>query len=195
MLPVDASFLTLNFLAKSDATSGTSSFTTLAVSASSEADVLTPLSGSTFEVSISDKAALGALISQAETTRDQAAAGTATGKFFSSVLSGLKSTLTSVIDAAKTVFNQTDATQSQVQTAQTNLAAAIAEFESHRITATTGDLHQDQQFDLRDFTKVSKYFGKNISSSNWAEAQHADINRDGAVDIEDLAFIANRIIG
>lgn len=65
---------------------------------------------------------------EAESTRDQAAAGTAIGKFFSSTLTGLKSALTAVIEAAKSVLNQTVATPSQVQNAQTNLAAAIAEF-------------------------------------------------------------------
>jgi hypothetical protein len=195
MLPADASFLTLNFLAKPDAASGAASFTTSAVSATSEAGVITSLTGSTAQVSISNKEALGALITQAEATRDQAVGGTATGTFFSSMLAGLKEALTSAIEAAKAVFNQADATEAQVQTAQTNLSAAVAEFESHRITESTGNLFGgiNSPFDINDFTEITKYYGKDTTSSDWSSARKADINRDGVVDIEDLAFVAIRI--
>ncbi|SFB56388.1 Cohesin domain-containing protein [Cohnella sp. OV330] len=195
MLPADVPFLTLRFLAKADAAAGAASFTTSAGSASSESGVIESLSGSTAQVSISEKASLGELIAQAEATRDQAVAGTITGTFFGSVLAGLKSVLSSAIDAAKAVFNQADAPEIQVQAARTNLSAAIAEFESHRITAMTGNMDDNPIFNIADFVRVSTYYGKDSSSSDWAEASLADITRDSVVDIEDLAFIAFRIIG
>lgn len=194
-IPANAPFLTLKFDVKSDASSGNASFAASAGTASSEAGGITVLAGSSIDVSISNKAALGALITQAESTRDQAAEGTVIGTFFSSKLSGLKAVLTAVIDAAKSVFNETDATQSQIQTAQTNLAAAIAEFEAHRITAATGDTNNDQQFNIVDFANIAKHYGKDATSPDWALAQLTDINGDGAVDMEDLAFIASRIAG
>jgi hypothetical protein len=194
-LPTDVPVLTLKFQVKTDAPTGTSSFTSSAVSVSTEAGVLTTLAGSSAEVNISDKTALGALIAQAEATRDQAVEGTTTGSFFSSMLADLKSALTTAIESAKAVFNQADATDVQVQTAQTDLTAAIAEFESYRITETTGNMDEHPEFDLRDFIKITKYYGKDTTSSDWATAKQADINGDGIVDIEDLAFIASRIIG
>ncbi|WP_176835577.1 MULTISPECIES: DUF4962 domain-containing protein [unclassified Paenibacillus] len=194
-LPADAPFLTLKFQAKTGAPTGTASFTSSAVSISSEAGVVTALAASSAQVSISDKAALGALIAQAEATRDQAEAGTATGTFFSSVLAGLKATLTSAIDAAKAVFNQADATESQVQTAQSGLAAAMAEFESHRITASTGNMDADPLFNIADFAEITKFYGVDMTSPDWPSARKADINRDGIVDIQDLAFVASRIFG
>ncbi|SDC26420.1 Cohesin domain-containing protein [Paenibacillus sp. UNCCL117] len=60
-LPTDAPFLTLKFQVKTGAPSGTSSFISSNVSFSSENGVLTLLAPSSAEVSISDKAALGAL--------------------------------------------------------------------------------------------------------------------------------------
>lgn len=192
-IPASGPFLTLKFNVKSDASTGSSSFTTSAGTASSEAGGITVLAGDSIEVSISNKAALGTLITQAESTRDQAAEGTVIGSFFSSTLSGLKAALTAVIDAAKSVFNQPAATQSQIQTAQTNLAAAIAEFEAHRITAATGDTNNDQQFNIVDFANIAKHYGKDATSPDWALAQLTDINGDGTVDMEDLAFIASRI--
>ncbi|WP_158544042.1 DUF4962 domain-containing protein [Cohnella sp. OV330] len=194
-LPADAPFLTLRFQAKPDAALGTASFATAAGSASSESGAISALSGSTAQVGISGKASLGELIAQAEAARDQAVAGTTTGSFFSSALEGLKSALTAAIDAAKAVFNQTDATEAQVQTARTELSAAIAAFESHRITDATGNMDDNPLFNIADFVKVSTYYGKDPSSPDWAAAQVADINRDSVVDIEDLAFIAFRIIG
>jgi hypothetical protein len=194
-LPVGTPFITLKFDVKSDASTGNASFATSAVSVSSEAGEITALAGSSVEVNISNKAALGALITQAETTRDHAAEGTAIGTFFSTTLSGLKAALTAVIDAAKAVFNQPDATQDQIQTAQTNLTAALAEFEAHRITAATGDTNNDQQFNIVDFVNVAKHYGKDPSSPDWTTAKTADINGDNVVDVEDLAFVVSRIIG
>lgn len=195
MLPADAPFLTLRFLAKADASSGPASFTTSAVSASSASGEITSLAGSTAQVSISERASLGELIAQAEATRDEAVAGTSEGTFFNAMLAGLKSALTSAIDAAKAVFNQADADEAQVQAARTNLSAAIAAFESHRITATTGNMDDNPSFNIADFVQVSTYYGKDASGSDWTAAKRADINGDGGVDIEDLAFIAFRIIG
>ncbi|MGO4544105.1 DUF4962 domain-containing protein [Paenibacillus sp. 2TAB23] len=194
-LPTDSPFLTLKFQVKIDAPTGAASFTSSAVSVSSEAGVLTALAASSAQVNISTKDALGTLITQAESTRDQAVEGTTNGTFFSAMLAGLKATLTTAIEAAKAVFNQADATEEQVQTAQEELTAAIAEFESHRITATIGDTNNDQLFNIADFVNIALHYGKDTTSSDWATAKKADINDDGIVDIEDLAFIASRIIG
>ncbi|KRF10152.1 hypothetical protein ASG89_01020 [Paenibacillus sp. Soil766] len=194
VLPVGTPFLTLKFDVTSDASSGNASFAASAVSISSEAGVKTTIVGSTLEVNVLNKTALGALITQAESTRDQAVEGTAIGTFFSSTLSGLKAALTVVIHAAKAVFNQSDATQEQIQTAQSNLTAALTQFESHRITAETGDTDNNHEFDVNDFANIAEQYGKESTSPDWSDdARNADINSDGVVDIEDLAFVASRM--
>ncbi|CAM4488821.1 hypothetical protein FHS16_005180 [Paenibacillus endophyticus] len=194
-LPTDDDFLALLFQVKPEAPSGTSGFATSAVTTSSESGELMTLANSAAQVQITNNAALGALISQAESTRDQAVAGTSVGTFFSSALNGLKSALTAAINAAKAVFQQTDASHTQIQSAQNLLAAAIAEFEAYRITATTGDTNADQQFNIADFMNIATHYGKDSDSPNWVQAKKADLNGDGVVDIEDVAFIASRIIG
>ncbi|CAI6030986.1 DUF4962 domain-containing protein [Cohnella sp. JJ-181] len=194
-LPADDAFLTLRFQAKPDADPGAASFTASAVSASSESGAITALAGSSAQVVLSGKASLGALIAQAEAVRDQAVAGNAAGTFFSSALAGLKSALTSAIDAAKAVFNRTDTTEAEVQAARTDLSEAIAAFESHRITDATGNMDDNPLFNIADFVKVSTHYGKDPLSPDWAAARIADINGDNVVDIEDLAFVAYRIIG
>lgn len=196
-LPADAAFLTLQFQAKSDAPSGTYGFAASAITTSSESGELTTLPNAAAQVNISNKAALGSLIGQAETTRDQANAGTAIGTFFASALAGLKAALTAAIDAAKAVFGQADATQSDVETAHDQLFSAIEAFEAHRITALTGNTNpdMDQVFNIADFVNIATYYGKNSASPDWENAKMSDINGDGSVDIEDLAFIASRILG
>ncbi|UKS28538.1 DUF4962 domain-containing protein [Paenibacillus sp. HWE-109] len=194
-LPAGSSFLTLKFQAKSDAPSNTGSFATSAVTASTGAGTEFAVADSSLTVSVVNKAALTALISQATVTRDQAISGTATGTFFSAVLPGLKTALTAAIQPAQAVVTQVDATSSQVQTAQTTLTTAIAVFESHRITATTGDMNGDHRITIGDFVLVATQYGKDPTSPDWVTAKQANINEDGIVDIEDLAFIASRIIG
>ncbi|SDD50713.1 Chitodextrinase [Paenibacillus sp. UNCCL117] len=194
-IPADAPFLTLKFQVKEDAPSSNSSFATSAVSASSESGTVIVLAESSIEVTLLNKEALLELISEAEMTRDDAVEGTAVGMFFSKTLSSLKSALTAAIEAAKAVWNQSDATPVQVENAHTNLSAAIAEFESHRITEVTGDTNGDQRFNIIDFANIAKHYGKDPTSPDWATAQAADINGDDIVDIEDLAFVASRIIG
>ncbi|TYP73085.1 DUF4962 domain-containing protein [Paenibacillus methanolicus] len=195
-LPLEATLLSVQFQVNAAAPSGPSSFAASAVSTSTEAGVITPLSNASTQVTVnSGKAALGALIAQAESTRDQAVAGTTPGTYFSSALPSLKTTLTAAVDAAKTVYNQANATAAQVETAQTNLAAAIARFEASKITASTGDTNVDQQFNIADFVHIATYYGKDSSSPDWQQAKSADLNGDGIIDIEDLAFMASRIIG
>lgn len=194
-LPAGNSFLTLKFQVKPDAPSTVGSFATSAVTASSESGTELALADHTVSVSVLNKAALTALIAQATDARDQAIAGTSFGTFFVNSLPGLKAALTAAIQAAQAVADQTNATPSQVQNAQTNLTTALAQFESRRITAATGNMNGDSRITIGDFVLVAAHYGKDASSSDWATAKKADINGDGVVDIEDLAFIANRIIG
>lgn len=36
-------------------------------------------------------------------------------------------------------------------------------------------------------------YGKDTSSPDWAEAKRADINKDGVIDLNDLALVARKI--
>ncbi|CAI6015852.1 DUF4962 domain-containing protein [Cohnella sp. JJ-181] len=194
-LPASGSFLTLKFKVKAGAPAGVASFTSSAVKASSESGTVTDLAGTAATISVSNVGALAALVAEAQSLRDQASPGTATGEFFPAALPGLKAALTASIDAAKAVLAQASPTPAQVESALTDLTDAIAAFEANRITASTGDANGDQQFNIADFVRIATFYGKTAADAGWAEAQPADINRDGVVDIEDLAFVASRIIG
>lgn len=194
-IPVDVPFLTLKFQVKGDASPGQSAFAAANVSASSESGVVTSLAGSAIEVTISNHAALQALIAEAISIRDQAVAGTGAGTFFGTILPSLKAALTAAILAAEAVWNEPGATPAEVQAAQADLSKAIADFEARRITAATGDTNGDLGFNITDFANIAKHYGKDAASADWAAARSSDINGDYVVDIEDLAFVASRIIG
>ncbi|MGO4544443.1 DUF4962 domain-containing protein [Paenibacillus sp. 2TAB23] len=194
-LSSDASILALKFQVKANVPSGETNFEASAVTASDQSGTDYAIGGFAVQVNVLNKAALNALIAQATAAHDQAVAGTVIGTFFSSVLSGLKEELSAANQAAQTAAAQTDATPGQVQDAIDLLASALAEFEAHRITATTGNMNSDPRITIGDFVLVAAHYGKDTVSPDWAIARTVDINKDGIVDIEDLAFVASRIFG
>lgn len=58
----------------------------------------------------------------------------------------------------------------------------------------TGDVNGDERFSIGDLAIVAAHYGKNTSSPDWEQAIKADINDDGKVDLDDLVFVARKII-
>jgi len=136
-----------------------------------------------------DKSALQAAITAAETLYDSAVVGIENGNYWQADKDAFKA----AIDTAKAVYEDPDATQSEVDDAVAALNAAKAAFEASVITPTTGDLNNSSTIDVGDLAIVAYYYGKDSSDENWNQIKAADFNKDGKIDIEDLAFIASRM--
>jgi len=137
-----------------------------------------------------DKSALQAAITAAETLYDSAVVGYEDGCY----LQVDKDTFKAAIDAAKAVYEDPDATQTEVNAAVTALNEAKAAFEASVITPATGDLNNSSSVDVGDLAIAAYYYGKDSDDENWDAIKAADINKDGKIDIEDLAFIALRVL-
>ena len=58
---------------------------------------------------------------------------------------------------------------------------------SNRITSY--DVNADDMIDILDITEAQRFYQADSSGSDWADAQKADVNGDGKVDIQDLIDI------
>ncbi|NLY42618.1 MAG: carbohydrate-binding protein [Clostridiaceae bacterium] len=58
-----------------------------------------------------------------------------------------------------------------------------------------GDLNNDGRISIGDLGIAAYYYQAKAGDDNWDSAKIADVNKDGVVDIADLAFIAMRILG
>jgi len=136
-----------------------------------------------------DKSGLQSAINDAEELFDNAVVGVENGCYWQADKDAFKA----AIDEAKAVFDDPNASQSVVDKATNDLRAAIAVFEASAINPSTGDIDNSSTIDVADLAKVAYFFGSKLGDPNWNEAVIADINKDGKIDIEDLAFIANRM--
>jgi GH35 family endo-1,4-beta-xylanase/uncharacterized protein YjdB/pimeloyl-ACP methyl ester carboxylesterase len=62
------------------------------------------------------------------------------------------------------------------------------------VTVMVGDLNGNESIDIGDLAIAAYYYDADSSSENWAQANVADVNNDGKVDIVDLATIAISIL-
>ncbi|HHU89441.1 MAG TPA: hypothetical protein GXZ22_00095, partial [Clostridiaceae bacterium] len=137
-----------------------------------------------------DKSALRTAIEAAESLYNSAEEGIENGCYWKADIDAFKA----AIDAAKAVYGDSGASQSQVNNAVNALNAAKAEFEASVITPATGDLNNSSTIDIGDLAIVAYYYGAKSDSENWAEAKIADINKDNEVGLDDLAFVAYRVL-
>lgn len=137
-----------------------------------------------------DKGALSAAISIAETLFAEAVVGTEPGQYLQEV----KDAFGDAIDAARTVYNDSGATQSQVDSAVTSLNIAIDTFKAAVNSEASADLNGDGKVDVGDLAIVAYYYGEDQTSPDWDEAKISDINGNDKIDIYDLAYIALKIL-
>jgi len=57
-----------------------------------------------------------------------------------------------------------------------------------------GDMNNDQKVTIGDLAIVAANYGKHSGSPDWAQVKQADLNRDGVIDIKDLAEVASKIL-
>ncbi|NOV03751.1 family 20 glycosylhydrolase [Paenibacillus planticolens] len=138
-----------------------------------------------------DKSFLNDLIAEAQGKHNAATEGTGSGQY----PAGSKATLQAAIDKAKAVADNASATNQQVEQASADLNAALQAFLSSVVTYQPGDVNGDNKFTIGDLAIVAKYYGAKEGDANWNEAKIADVIGHGKVDIEDLAFVASKILG
>ncbi len=136
-----------------------------------------------------DKSELKSAIDAAQALYDSAVVGTDDGCYKQAD----KTAFQVAIVAANEVYENSSATQVQVDNATSALNTAKVVFEASVIDHDTGDINHSSRIDVGDLAIVAYYYGLDSSSENWAAAKKADINNDGKIDIEDLAFIAKRM--
>jgi len=136
-----------------------------------------------------DKSALAAAISYAETLFNEAVVGPDVGQYPQEA----KDAFGVAINEAKAVYNNPNATQSQVDNAVTALNIAVDTFKASVNKEVTADINNDGVIDIGDLAIVAYFYGKSSDGADWNEAKIADMNRDGKIDIADLAFVALNI--
>nr|WP_244999144.1 discoidin domain-containing protein [Paenibacillus aceris] len=89
----------------------------------------------------------------------------------------------------------TDATLSDAQGVETKAQASTVD-----VSITTlpqgipGDVNHDNRTSIGDLGIVASNYGKTSSSPDWEQIKQADVTGDGKIDIEDLAFVARKIM-
>ena len=152
------------------------------------------IAGTSYSVQIGapiNKEVLIALIADAQAKHDAAVEGTHAGQY----PVGAKATLQAAIDKAQSVVNDDSVTQQQLEQATTELTSALQAFKASVIIATPGDTNGDDRISIGDLAIVASYYGKTSKDPNWNLYEKADINKDGVIDIADLAALARMIIG
>ncbi|UJF36380.1 cohesin domain-containing protein [Paenibacillus hexagrammi] len=191
---LDGNLIQLHWKAKSDTTANASTISLSKGTIADEAGHEKELGSKSYTVQLTgavvDKAALLALIADAQSKHDAAIEGSGAGQY----PAGSKSALQVAIDQAKAVAGSTEATQEQVEQAVSALTAALQTFEDSVITIQPGDTNGDGHYSIGDLGIVAAAYGKTSADPNWSSYQNADLNGDGKVDIEDLAAMARKIL-
>ncbi|WP_419886165.1 carbohydrate-binding protein [Paenibacillus sp. B-A-8] len=146
------------------------------------------ISVGSIDVSV-DKTALNAAIINGQSLYDAAVVGTLPGQYPQAA----KDAFGIAINAAKSVKDNSGATQSQVDNAVTDLLRAVNTFKSAVIKEVSADLNNDGIVNVGDLAIVAYHYGKDSTSSDWAKAKIADLNGDQKIDITDLAYVASKI--
>jgi beta-galactosidase len=137
-----------------------------------------------------DKQALVELIAQALEVYNTAVEGELPGQY----PLGSKQQLMAEIQLAEDVINDDHATQEEVNFAYSSLNAAIISFLESKLPAIPGDTNSDGKLTIGDLSFAAYAYGKNSSDPDWSIYQVVDVIADNLIDINDLAFIARRII-
>lgn len=127
----------------------------------------------------SDKSALALKIAIAQATSDYATIGSKWGQYTKTVVNELNN----AIGKAMQVVNNPNVTKVSVEQAIIDLDAALATFLSSANPASIGDL-----------AILSAHYGISSAHTDWIRYQIYDLNKDGLLDIVDLAALAQLIL-
>ncbi|WP_173119588.1 glycosyl hydrolase family 95 catalytic domain-containing protein [Paenibacillus qinlingensis] len=97
---------------------------------------------------------------------------------------------------AKSVTQSAAITLSDVKVANGNGVEthAIGNSLSVQIRSISGDLNVDGKFTIGDLAIVASAYGKTSADADWNQYKLADIDNDNDVDIDDLAWVASKIL-
>ncbi|MBB3112510.1 O-glycosyl hydrolase [Paenibacillus phyllosphaerae] len=184
--------LKLRFKVKEDSAAGIASISLTDASAANGEGVETPLTGASTGITISaiDKAALRALITEAQAKYDSTPTGSSVGQ----APAAAKTALAAAISTASAVVGGTGSTQAQVEQAAVDLNAALEAFKAAIIKKQPGDVNEDDKVSIGDLALVAAAYGKTSADADWATVAKSDVNGDGKIDIEDLAALAKMIL-
>lgn len=183
--------LKITFKVKENAADGIANVAVSELITASGNGVETTLQGASHGIQIGhvDKAALNALLSEAKQTHQSAVEGNRIGQY----PAGAKAALQQAIDIAALIAGDTNATQAAVTKEAEDLSAALEAFKAAVITKVIGDNNNDNQVSIGDLAVMAKGYGMTSQSPGWDAVKGSDLNRDGKIDIEDLAALARLI--
>ncbi|MFX3635379.1 MAG: sialidase domain-containing protein [Candidatus Pristimantibacillus sp.] len=62
------------------------------------------------------------------------------------------------------------------------------------VVGTPGDINNDGKVSIGDLAILAAHYGKDSTSSDWAQIKHMDLDRSGTIDIADLSLVAKQIM-
>ncbi len=148
----------------------------------------------TVTVSAIDRSVLQAMVENAAGLLEQAVEGYENGQY----ILGAKTNLQAAISSAQAVLANNAAGLQEIIAAASSLDAATQAFAGKRILPATGDISgtnglPDGKISIGDLGYLAARYGMKATSPEWSQAQRADINGNGEIDLYDLAFVAKRI--
>lgn len=145
-------------------------------------------------ISAIDRAALKAMLQNAAALIQQAVEGYENGQY----ILGAKAVYQAAIDSAEAVHGNEAASLQEIMAAASSLETAAQAFAGKRILPSTGDLTgsgglPDGKISIGDLGYLAARYGMKHTDPAWTQAQRADINGNGEIDLYDLTFVAKRI--
>lgn len=134
-----------------------------------------------------DVSALLEAIASAEAIYNAAVVGTLPGQYPAAA----KAAFGAAIAEAKATAVDADVTEAEITEAINKLNAAVATFQA---SVLSGDINNDSRITVGDLGILAAAYGKSSSDPNWPQYRKADLNKDGKVDIEDIAMMARWIL-
>ncbi|NLY44357.1 MAG: hypothetical protein GX066_10465 [Clostridiaceae bacterium] len=96
------------------------------------------------------------------------------------------------IDAMSSI-EEVNAAKAALEAALDDLRAKVAGLYEAQIKG--GDLNQDGKISVGDLAIAAYHYGKDSNSPDWDVVSKYDLNKDARIGIEDLVFVAIRILG
>ncbi|UJF35475.1 Ig-like domain-containing protein [Paenibacillus hexagrammi] len=189
---VDGDILKLRFQVKGAESSGVTNVSVTPIIVANADGAENELTGAAYSgvINVIDKAALRALITEAQALYDTAEEGTGVGQY----PAGSKAILLAAIHSASAVADNIDATQEQVEQAVTDLNAAVQAFKAAVVKERPGDVNHDNTVSIGDLALVVAAYGKSSEDADWAQYQAMDFDHNGTIDIVDLSALARLIL-
>ncbi|MEV5028295.1 Ig-like domain-containing protein [Paenibacillus sp. LPE1-1-1.1] len=183
----------LMFKAKDTDSGAMANISITKAAAADAAGLETELEGAGYSIQINgvNKAVLRALIADAQQVHDAAVEGTKVGEY----PAGSKAALLAAIQSAQAIAVKTGVTSAQIEQAVQQLNDALQLFKASVNKALPGDVSGDDKVSVGDLAIVAVSYGKTSAHPQWEQIKKADMNKDGKIDIEDLAALARLILG